>query len=124
MNTLKKALLALSAATLLLGTACGAGEEAPDEQAPMGEPVIYDASQIAEVIGLDANNYVTTPDGVKCEAAVILTSPQHVAMYADAGDTVATNPAGTAGVKNVSSEKATCQSFFEEKLADLEADHE
>lgn len=115
MNIFKKSLLALTAITVMLGTACGGGEET----APVGEPVIYDASQIVEAIGLDEDNYVETPEGVRCEAAAILTSPEMVAMYADAGDTVATNPDGTAGVKNVSSETATCQTFFEEKLATL-----
>lgn len=36
-----------------------------------------------------------------CEAAVVMTTKATVDLYSDAGDTVVTNPDGTAGVKVV-----------------------
>lgn len=39
-----------------------------------------------------------TPDG-QCDIAVIMVNKQQVETYASAGDSVATNPAGNAGVK-------------------------
>ena len=41
---------------------------------------------------------MVTPDG-ECDVSVVLNSKQEVELYAGAGDAVATNPAGNAGVK-------------------------
>ncbi len=75
-------------------------------------------------LGLDSNGYLKVPgSSITCEASVIMPNMTTVELYADAGDLVATNPNGTAGVK-VSSNggERECLEFFTEALADFGVD--
>ena len=57
-----------------------------------------------------------TPSG--CDAAVLLTNKNEVDLYADAGDTVVTNPDGTAGYKT--SDDPVCIAEGERNLESLD----
>ncbi len=50
--------------------------------------------------------------------SIILTDASSVSLYADADDTVATNPAGTVGVRITDSEKKTCYDAVTTRLAE------
>lgn len=106
-------------AGVVLLAACG-GSEANNDSASEDSAqraAVHDESDVRAHIGLDESGFVTTPEGVECEAAVVMTNGNQVSMYADAGDVVATNPDGTAGVKVIAAEQATCLDFFTEALS-------
>jgi len=72
----------------------------------------YSAGEIIAAAKLTTNDgglSYTSPDG--CQVAVILDSQSAVDTYAMAGDTVVTNPSGTAGVKVVGSTPACLESL-------------
>ena len=79
---------------------------------------------ISAHLGLDSNGYVKVPgSSTTCEASVIMPNKTTVEVYADAGDLVATNPNGTAGVKVGSTGgERECLKFFTEALADFGRD--
>lgn len=114
--TLRLFLLAAIAPGLL--TACGGGDEGG------GGKTTYDKSEIVTALDLtESDNGLSytfpRPGGGTCDIAVVLTSAQAVKLYADAGDTVATNPAETAGVKVVDEERASCEAELTEALKDV-----
>lgn len=85
---------------------------------------VWDESAIVAHLGLARDDLgiswtYTTPSGVDCNIAIVLTSDTMVGLYASAGDTVAMNPAETAGVKIVTAERATCLAAITEHLATL-----
>lgn len=56
----------------------------------------YTEQEVSRKLGLSEEGYLGRQE---CVASVILTTPGSIALYADAGDVVATNEAGTVGVK-------------------------
>ena len=60
-----------------------------------------------------------TDNGTTCNVAVVMTNANQVALYKNAGDTVATNEDGTAGVKITGGESRTCSDAAENLLKDL-----
>lgn len=103
---------------VVLGLVVAACSPAPTEQA------VWDESAIVAHVGLQQDSegiaWTYEADGLSCNVAIVLTSESQVAMYADAGDTVAANPQRTAGVKIVDSEAATCLAALSAALADLQ----
>jgi hypothetical protein len=127
------AALALSLTLFLAG--CGGGSDdgsggetldgdTSSDTSAGGESKIHDESEIVEHLGLvddGGGSYTyTTPDGVSCGIAVVLTKYNEVSMYRDAGDTVAENSSGTAGVKIIAAEEATCKDALDNALTDFE----
>jgi hypothetical protein len=64
-------------------------------------PPAYTEQEIAEAALLSSKDGISYVSPGGCQVAVILDSPQEVQLYADAGDTVVTNPSGTVGLKIV-----------------------
>lgn len=137
--------LIVAVIALIALTACSGGDDPPrpalfpaeTSQAPASgvplegdaEPtadastfVFYDRSMILAHLGAKGERIVTR-DGVECEVSVVLTDATEVALYADAGDVVATNPDRTAGVKITSSEKQTCHDEVTSRLRDFPPAH-
>ena len=95
-------LLAVVAAVALAG--CGGSK-----------PAHYTERQISRALG-------TTPGQSGCTVIVALTTPADVALYANAGDPVASNAARTAGVKfeaEGSASESACQQLFTSRLTTL-----
>ena len=122
--------LALTSVALVVLAGCGGGDAEPASEAPVATdeqtteaeaPTVYDESQIGKHLGLleDDQGLFYQTDEVDCSIAVIMTSASMVDMYVEAGDAVATNPEGTAGVKIVTPETATCLTVLNAALADL-----
>ena len=129
---MRRALIATVSITTFLLAGCGGDEESetaePAETTTSEEvpevSTVHNASDIAAHIGVELTDTEdatwTTADGAECDLPIFLTTAQEVDLYAGAGDTVATNPAGTAGVKIVGGEQATCLDELTEALADFE----
>lgn len=85
---------------------------------------VHDESEVLEHINATTDDggitYLAEVGGTTCQIAVVLTSNNMVEMYAGAGDTVAMNPARTAGVKITDPEQATCLDVLNEALSDFE----
>lgn len=114
----------MTCVALVLVTGCGGSEASGDEASKPAArekpaaPTRFDASEIANYLHLKNDTY-TAPNGQQCDVAVVLTSADEVEMYADAGDAVAMNPSGTAGVKVVDPESATCLRLLTTALMDF-----
>lgn len=103
------------AAVVLVGGCRGSGGGS-------AAPRVWDQSQIVHHLGLheDAGSWtVTVAGGVTCDVAVVLTDAGQVNQYRAAGDIVAINPSGTAGVKIVTAQEATCLRELTSRLATL-----
>jgi len=108
-----------TACAVLLAAAvagCGGGEKAATSPpASAASPRVWDESQVLRLAGIepvdDGLSYrlKAHPD---CTAAVIMVTAGQVQTYSGAGDTVATNPDGSAGVKVTAAEAATCLRLF------------
>lgn len=110
---MRMTLLAVAAVVVLAGCSGGASEPVEDP-APAAEARVWDEGEIVEHLGAeDLGDGVYTVDG--CDIFVVLKTPQEVALYADAGDPVATTPDGTGGVKTT----AECVDTLTAALADL-----
>ena len=72
-----------------------------------------ESKDLEEYLGLNRKGYARL-DGVKCYAAVVLTSPASIDLYASAGDGVATDPSQTVGVQ-VDDEQ--CHALFTDALS-------
>lgn len=105
-----KSLLVTIAVAVLAITGCGGGET---ETNWTEQDVITAADLTPDPYG--GISY-TTPEG--CNVAVILTNKAEVDLYADAGDTVAMNPSGTAGYKT--SDDPGCKDWGDDRLKALE----
>lgn len=93
----------------------GCGSSDGDDPAPKS----WNESDVIARAGLQAQDGGLTyrlKAHPQCVAAVILTTANEVELYGEAGDTVATNPDRTAGVKVTSDETATCATLFTEAL--------
>lgn len=118
--------LLLSAITATLLAGCGGSESAEPKSAAQdtNAPTIRNAPRWDEQQVISAAGLVTDDGGINyhtnaCDQiAVVLTSKNAVDLYAGAGDTVVTNPDGTAGVKVISADK-TCLSELQRNLAQL-----
>jgi hypothetical protein len=108
---------------LIVMSGCGSerGGTSGSTQAP--KPIsdrVWDESQVLRLAGIETND-----DGIsyrltahpECTAAVVMVSANSVETYRSAGDTVATNPDGTAGVKVTAAELQTCLQRFTEALS-------
>jgi len=125
-----KTICVLLATTVLLA-GCGGDN---DTAATGDKPTIRNASPWTEQQIIDALDLQHEPiDGPKrparpgdlgmetvsgCSVSVLMTDKASVDLYAGAGDTVVTNPAGTAGVKTSGDEPA-CLAELERGLATL-----
>ena len=120
-----KTTIAALAAFLLAG--CGAAAPTADPVAEptvtAARPVAYDEADVVDHLGLTENpsglSWTWSSASGSCEVAVVLTTANAVALYADAGDIVATNSDGTAGVKITGDRKSTCRDEMDEALADF-----
>ena len=117
---MKTASLLIAAAVLLAG--CGS-DAMPDANSTPG-PTIRNASPWTEAQVMQAAGLTTDDDGLSystasgCSVSVVMTDAATVELYAGAGDTVVTNPAGTAGVKT-SGDEPECLAELERGLAAL-----
>ncbi|MDN4162935.1 hypothetical protein [Nocardioides abyssi] len=120
-----KKMIAALAVMAMFATGCSNGSADNTRTAEVSTstaaPVQYDESAIVKHIGAVESDFgswfITTDNLVECEIAVILTTEVEVSTYADAGDNVATNPDGTAGVKIVAPEGATCNEELTKRLS-------
>lgn len=106
--------IAASVAAMAL-TSCGGGDGASAR--------VWDESEVLRLAGIesvDGGAVYRLKSAPDCQAAVVMTNKGTVDLYADAGDTVAKNPTGTAGVKVTSAEEATCAAAFTEALQAVE----
>lgn len=107
-------------ATLLLA-ACGGASESDNDKPTIrnASPSPWTEAQVMRAAGLTTDdNGITYQTASGCTASVVLTSRNAVDLYAGAGDTVVTNPDGTAGVKT-SADEPQCLAEFERGLAKL-----
>jgi len=133
-----KAICLIAACLLLAG--CGTGDEQPANSAEKptirnGAPDRWTEQQVIDALKLRyqpteltaSGEMVPTrparPDDIgmatasDCSVSVIMTSASAVDLYAGAGDTVVTNPAGDAGVKT--SNDQACLAELERGLSTL-----
>lgn len=120
-----------AALALLLLTGC-ASDPAPEPETEAATPTaatVYDEADVLDHVGIQGpgeypfgDGYLTeyrwtTPDGDLCPISAIITSADDAAV---AGDLVALNPAGTAGVELYDhTANAACIAALEQGLADL-----
>lgn len=113
-------------AAILASAGCGGEEpqsqdggtattEAPTDEMPAQADVTE--QDIIDALGLTADDEGISYESAEgCQVAVVLDSPEEVAVYRDAGDTVATNAAGTVGVKIVGDDSGDCFGALSEKM--------
>lgn len=114
-----------TACAVLLAAAvagCGGGDKAATSTAAPRAAAsvrVWDESQVLRLAGIEAvDNEISyrLRAHPACTAAVVMVTAGQVQTYAGAGDTVATNPDGSAGVKVTAAERATCLRLFTEAL--------
>lgn len=123
-----KFMTALVLAVTLLVAGCSSAEEtgARDSAGGDAQPRLFNESEIVEHLGLvddgtGTESYVYRgPGQVVCDVYVVLASSQAVELYANAGDNVASNSIGSAGVKFGGAELADCQEALTAAMADLD----
>ena len=98
---------------------CGRDDEATTDKPTIRNADRWSEQDVIEAAGLTANDgglsYTTTSG---CDVSVVMTNAATVNLYSSAGDTVVTNPDGTAGVKTSGDEPA-CLAELERGLAAL-----
>jgi hypothetical protein len=103
---------------LALGaTGCGGGSDDPER--PISESEVLVALQVEEDAA--SGNWADPASG--CKAVTIIRSSDEIATYEEAGDTIATNPKRTVGVKvfaGPSTPIDACADTFNSRLAGLE----
>ena len=89
----------LIAAALAVGLAAPGAAHAQGHNRPAAPA--YSQEDVGAALGLTRSPHgIAWQDGAEqCVASVILRTRKDIKRYADAGDAVATNPAGTVGVK-------------------------
>jgi hypothetical protein len=112
------AIIIAAAAVLVAG--CGGSSDAK----PTGAVPAPSAPEYTEQKVMQRANIITKDNGITynhkpsgCQLAAILIGSEMVAMYADAGDTVASNPDRTVGVKIT--DDPPCHQKLTAELADL-----
>lgn len=120
----RRSLAAIPLALALVAIGCGGdSDESGDPPATNSGGAILNAPQYSAQDVIDAARLSTNDSGLSytspegCQVAVILDSANAVNTYASAGDTVVTNPSGTAGVKVVGSTPECLQSLAEDLQA-------
>ena len=122
-----------AAVVMLTLAVAGCSEGEPEPEADVATPPADSAAafpedrwteqEIVNAVGLREDGgwyYYDAADGLECEIAVVMTSANMVAMYADAGDLVATNPDQTAGVKiGATDDDRACHSALTTAFASL-----
>ena len=134
-SRLRTSSAAVVAAVVLAG--CG-GSDAADTEGTIrnGQPDPWTEQQVIDALGLLSQPVEVTKDGDLvpmrpaepgdvgmetrhgCVVDAVLTSAEEVDLYSGAGDTVVTNPDGTAGVKT--SNDPGCLAALEADLAKLD----
>lgn len=112
---MKRAATVIAAAFLLAACGSSGGDDGSATK-------VYDEADVVAHIGATADgngSYTVSVEGAECAIPVVLTSAAAVAMYADAGDAVATNADRTAGVKITGDAQATCLEGLSEALSDF-----
>ncbi|HUR86331.1 MAG TPA: hypothetical protein VMY78_13400 [Solirubrobacteraceae bacterium] len=107
--------------TALLVAGCGGESESSNSKPTIrnADPARWTEQQVIDAAGLSTtNNGISYATESGCRVAVILTSASAVEVYAGAGDTVVTNPDGTAGVKTSGADRQ-CLAELERGLAAL-----
>lgn len=122
----RRTIAALLLAAGLLLTACSGDteDEAPSESAPTEAAAFpedhFSERDVRDHLNMGRGDLAPLPDGGECEVAVILTSPDTVALYRDAGDVVATDPQQRVGVKlGWNEDQEACHASLTEALADF-----
>ncbi|MBA0126296.1 hypothetical protein H0B56_12160 [Haloechinothrix sp. YIM 98757] len=121
---MRRALITASALAALAVAGCSSDEPADTDStgdtnpapATSEAPEPWTEEQIATHLDLtptETEGSYTYGDA--CQIPVIMTTPQEVELYAEAGDTVATTPDGTAGVKIV----GDCEPDVSAQLEDI-----
>jgi hypothetical protein len=108
-------LTAAQKSSLSCETSRTGSESSPD---PISSRV-WNESEVLKLAGIETKDNGLTYQLVAhpgCTAAVVMTTANGVETYRSAGDTVATNPDGTAGVKVTAAETQTCQRRFTDAL--------
>lgn len=88
-------------ALLLAASLCGCGGSSDSNGYNRPSAPKHSEEEIAAALGVhrDESGIAWEDNAQECVASVIMTTPDQVKLYADAGDPVATNPSGTVGVK-------------------------
>lgn len=103
---------------VLLIVGCGSGSGDASKSAPAASRA-WTEQQVIAAAGLTTRDNGITYQSARCDqVAQILNTRQEVELYSGAGDTVVTNPAGTAGVKVVGAD-AACMAELKRGLATL-----
>lgn len=89
------------------------------------EEKIWNESEVVDALNLSQGSMgvgfsFVSKDGVECNVAAVLTTKTAVELYRKAGDVVASNPSGAAGVKIVTKESRHCLESAEAALSSLE----
>lgn len=105
MRLVRYLLLALVLGVLFGGCGDSEPESQNAEDSPDGGRVFnaqepaYEEQEVITALGLTGEGPGYDLGNEECVASVIMTTPGEIKVYADAGDTVATNDAGTVGIK-------------------------
>lgn len=98
----------------------GGGSEGTTRNIPEASEADVAKHIVKETGGIYENGTVTLASydtgDFYCESSVIMVDAGSVAMYADAGDPVATDPSGTVGVKISSNDQPKCAEAFRSAL--------
>ena len=116
MNSIRcKATLAAALVALALG---GCGSSGSSE--PVSSGRAWTIGQFLRLTGFhrgkDGLSY-TLPSHPECVARILLRSSAEVDTYKNAGDVIATNPDGSAGVRVENGSPAACKAVYTQALA-------
>jgi hypothetical protein len=109
--------IAAVAAAALLAAGCGSSDSSSSSASG---PRSWTLADFLRLTGMkreaDGLTY-TLPGHPKCPARLLLRSTAEVQTYKNAGDTVATNPDKSAGIRVEQEEPAACKGVFTQALA-------
>ena len=116
---MKRTIASVCAAAVLLVGGCSSSDG--EEQGETGDT----GSTIAQHMGLQQAGYDTnwtflTADGETCTVEILLDTPLKVQDHENAGDVVAVNTAGSAGVKLPADVSDNCHDTAIDLLSDFE----
>jgi hypothetical protein len=108
---------------LLVALVAGCGDDDDQGAVPAPPPPEYTEAEVLRKAKLTPNDgglsYTHRPS--RCNIAVVMIGAEEVALYADAGDVVASNPDRTVGVKITvhSDDEQQCHRALTEELSGL-----